>query len=306
MASQQRKNAPKGFRHFKMTPAIESGIRVLADLRLLKTAQFAKASGLTTKHAGHVLRDLKHFGYVGQSGGGVIPGRGRAPQIWFLTNLGWHYFNEISELDLPTFKHAKPIRAWSQTMPHRLASVDIFLALQNAMRKSSIAYIQHAGFDFRTIEAETGRRKETTDFLDRAQTKKIIPDAAFHVLRQDGHEALLFLETDMGTEGVKTKSPTNISLTTKLKAYNQYLRARSFQTKYCSWGRFEAFMLLFVTTTKARIERIIAKAMGELSEIKFLILFSTHEAVATDPLGAIWQDMTGHLQSLFGPDIYAL
>lgn len=306
MAAQQNKNTPKRFRHFHVTPPIENGIRALADLRLLKTAQFAKASGLTTKHASHILRDLKHYGYVDHTGGGVIPGRGRAPQIWFLTKLGWHYFTEITGRELPSFTHAKPIRAWSQTMPHRLATVDVFLALQCTMKKCSIADIKHAGFDFRTTETETGRRKETTDFLDKAHTKKIIPDAAFHVVRRDGHEALMFLETDMGTEGASTKSATNISLTAKLKAYGQYLKARSFQTKYRSWGRFEAFMLLFVTTTNARIDRIIAKTRDKLRQIKSLIFFTTHEAIAADPLGAIWWNINGELQNLFGPGTHAL
>ena len=285
---------------------MENGIRALADLRLLKTAQFAKTTGLTVKHAGHILRDLRHYGYVDHTGGGVILGGGRTPQIWFLTKLGWHYFTEITGLELSPFVQAQPIRAWPQTMPHRLATVDIFLSLQCAMKNSGVADIKYWAFDFRTVDTETGRRKETTDFLGKTQTKKIIPDAAFHVVRQDGHEALMFLETDMGTEGTNTRSTTNTSLIAKFKAYDHYLKTRGFRAKYRPWGRFEAFLLLFVTTTKARIDRIIGRTTDKLGQIKSLILFTTHEALVTDPLGKIWWDMNGDTQSLFGLEAHAL
>ena len=290
MEIKQPKPKPLWRHHIEVTDSIAKGVICLAELRLLTTAQFAKTTGLSPNHAGEILRRLEFYKYVAAVGDMPIPGRGRAPKIWHLTQKGHAYFEDIANLRLSTYVHAKPQRAWSQTMPHRLAIVDFYLSLRLALYETNIAQIENAAFDFRYEFLGDNKQKETTDVLDRKKSKKIIPDAAFHVVTADNLEALFFLEMNMGTELIDPSTSTNTTIHKKLSAYQAYLKSGAFATKYAHWGQFAAFQLLFVTTTQARIEKIIASLQGQHSALRSYLLFATKEDAISEPLDQIWRD----------------
>ena len=300
MENSYTKPKPIWRHHIEVTEAIAKGITCLAELRLLTTAQFAKTTGLSPKHAGEILRRLEFYTYVAAAGDMPIPGRGRAPKIWHLTQKGHAYFEDIAGLELPAYVHAKPNRAWSQIMPHRLAIVDFYLSLRSALNEINIAKIENAAFDFRYEVQGDSKQKETTDVLDRKNSKKIIPDAAFHLVTKDNLEALFFLEMDMGTELIDPSTSTNTTIYKKLAAYQSYLKSGTFTRKYQHWGQFTAFQLLFVTTTKARIEKIITSLRGEHAALKPYLLFATKDGAISNPLGDIWRDGYGKVASLMG------
>ena len=87
-------------------------------------------------------------------------------------------------------------------MYHRLATVDLLIALEVAVRKRAHLTIVQTFLEYRRIKRGSLLINETMDYVDANETgeNKIIPDAAFileniHTKRR----ALFFLEMDMAT-----------------------------------------------------------------------------------------------------------
>src|SRR4029450_11572947 len=90
-------------------------------------------------------------------------------------------------------------------MYHRLSTVDLLISLEVAVRNRPHLAMVRTFLEYRRIKRGTQVVRETTDYVDAAQTteNRVVPDAAF-ILENTvtKRRALFFIEMDMATERI--------------------------------------------------------------------------------------------------------
>ena len=116
--------------------------------------------------------------------------------------------DNIPEELLGTFKETHVEATWSPQMYHRLATIDLLIALEVGVRARPYLSLVETFVEYRRLRRGGRLVRETTDFVDVEQVSenRIIPDAAFVIENvETGKRALFFLEMDMGTERIVSK-----------------------------------------------------------------------------------------------------
>lgn len=263
--------------------------------RFLTIPQFARVAGCSSDHAGEVLRGLAARNIVGYFGFVSIPGHGRTPKVYFLKRRGWELLigeSDYTPEEIGRFVPVTPDTMWTPQMYHRLRLLDLVIALEVAVRQLPHIRLVKTFIEYRRVKPTHAR--ETTDFVSDAETpdNRIVPDGAFILENYTtGRRALFFIEMDMGTERIATKTSRDTSATIirKLTQYDAYLTSGRFARTYSPFGDFRSFLLLFVTYGRERITNI-RRAAGTLSpRLHGYYRFADFPDANTHLLGSIWQ-----------------
>ena len=206
--------------------------------------------------------------------------------------------NRFSEDLIGRFRRRKS-PTWTPQTVHRMNLIDVLLALEIGVRSIEFLEIVKVFLEFNRIKIGSRYVYETTDFVD---GKRIVPDAAFilNSAKADAR-ALFFVELDMGTEGIASRIEGNQErrLVGKFANYDEYLESRKYSDKYSEWGDFDYFMLLFVTTSEARVENIRAKLNHLNSDYHEYYFFNTMEAVKDNFFRTDWRSRSISVSELF-------
>jgi len=190
---------------FTLSAGALQGLFFLQKYRFLTIPQFATAADFSVDHAGELLRTLASRGLVGFLGFVPLPGQGRTPKVYYLKRKGFEYLQLESEgtADLGAFQEVNPELSWSPQMYHRIALLDLFMALERAVRARPSFVLLRTFLEYRRLPGTYTR--ETADYVapEEAAANRIVPDGAF-VLENlaSGRRGLFFVEMDMGTERI--------------------------------------------------------------------------------------------------------
>jgi hypothetical protein len=279
-----------------LTPATVLGLFFIQRYRFLTIAQFATAAGFSKRHAEDVLHTFFRRGIVGVFGNVMIPGHGKTPKVYFLRRKGWELLrteSDIPEELIGSFSEVHQEASWSPQMYHRLRLLDLFIALELAVRGREHIHLIKTLLEYKRVRRNGRLARETTDFVDSQEIpeNRIIPDGAFILENvETGRRALFFVEMDMATERVVThiSHDRKMTLRFKFEQYDRYLQGGRFANTYAPYGQFGNFTLLFVTYGAERIENI-RQALADLpEELHAFYRFAEFERATADLLGPVW------------------
>lgn len=290
-----------------VTDEVMLGLFFIQRYRFLSIEQFAKASGLSASHSSELLLDLERQKCLGHFGNVGIRGHGKTPKVYYLKRRGYEMIRRESGIPdelLGSFRETHVTSKWSPVMYHRLATIDLLIALEVGVRERSHLDLVRTFVEYRRERRRDGVVRETTDFVtdEEVAGNRIIPDAAFVLENIETEKRGLFLiEMDMGTERIVSKisKAKHLSLHHRMQQYDRYLMGGRFAERYAPWGDFRSFTLLFVTVSADRIENIRRK-MGNLPEaLHRYYRFNLFERVKDNFFNETWKgrsatDETGY------------
>jgi len=264
------------------------GLFFIQQYRFLTITQFAKASGLKYATAAEMLLRFERQRLLGHFGNTGIRGYGKTPKVYFLKKRGYLLLVEESGIPAELIGDYKAVHVtvnWSPVMYHRMATLDLLIALEVGVREKPRLELVRTFIEYRRAKRGAELVSETTDYVTGKQGAgtRIVPDAGFvlHNVEED-ERALFFIETDMGTERIVSAVAhgARLSLAHKMSQYDRYLLSGRFADTYKEWGAFSFFTVLFVTTTDERIANI-RRGMGKLSnKLHDYYRFNTFEAAS--------------------------
>ena len=160
------------------------GLYFIQRYRFLTIAQFGRAAGLKPSFSAELLRSLEARGFLGYFGNVGLQGRGKTPKVYYLTRKGYELLRRESDIPdelLGTFKETFVEAKWSPQTHHRLALVDLLIALEAAVRARENLSLTRTWLEYRRIKLRGRTIRETTDFVaaEEIPENRIIPDAAF-------------------------------------------------------------------------------------------------------------------------------
>ena len=273
------------------------GLYFIQRYRFLTIAQFGRAASLKPSFAAELLRSLEARSFLGYFGNVGMRGHGKTPKVYYLTRKGYELLRRESDIPdelLGTFKETFVEAKWSPQTYHRLALVDLLIALEAAVRAREHLSLTRTWLEYRRIKLRGRTMRETTDFVgaDEIPDNRIIPDAAFVLENlESGRRGLFFLEMDMGTERIVTRISRDprITLHFKMEQYDRYLQSGRFAQTYRPWGEFGFATVLFVTNSEARVDNIRREMLDLPAALHPYYRFNTYERTAADFFNADWK-----------------
>ena len=268
------------------------GLFYIYKYRFLSISQFAHVSGLSRYHAAEILRKLERIAAVGFFGNTPVAGAGRTPKVYYLRKKGYGFLNDETAFELDKFVEPNFELSWTPQMFHRLALLDLFIALEVAVGASPHLELVKVFLEYRRVAPSYYR--ETSDYVsgEFVAENRIVPDGAFILgNRESGEQGLFFVEIDMGSERISAPKSRDQRSTIrgKLSQYDRYLTSGRFAETYKSQGEFRYFLMLFVTPSMERIANIREDASAHLSgKLHSYYRFSTVDEARVDFLGSIW------------------
>jgi hypothetical protein len=267
----------------------------ISRYRFCTIAQFAKIANYSNYHAGEILRKLESRSAVGFFGFTNIPGQGRTPKVYFLRRRGWEYLlteGEYSIEEVGAFVEVSQDLTWTPQMYHRLAILDLFVALEREVFAFSHLSLVKTLVEYRRVKGTYIR--ETADYIADVfvPENRIVPDGAFILEnRLTGRRGLFFVEADMGTERISAPASMDQRATImgKLSHYDRYLTSGRFALKFRDHGEFRSCTLLFVTTSAERIENIRKEARRLPPRLHPYYRLAIFQEALTNFLGSIWK-----------------
>ncbi len=237
-----------------------AGLLAIHRYRFLSVDQFARASDLRPSHVRDVLRVFERKAILGSIGNVGLRGGSKAPKLYYLTRSGYQTMLDAGGLfteEVGQFRKAHTSTKWTPVMAHRMATIDVLLAAENALKNSDTYRVVDTRHEYRRVKrGRHGDQPETSDFVAKEEISenRVVPDAAFVIERFDTSTRGLFLvELDRGTERLSRGSPSGYSISDKFQLFERYLTGGRFAQRYSDLGEFQFFTLLFVTTTETRI-----------------------------------------------------
>jgi hypothetical protein len=137
-----------------LTSANVLGLFFIQRYRFLTIAQFAKADGLSKRHAEDLLHTFGRRGIVGSFGNVTIPGHGKTPKVYFLKRKGWELLRTESGIPdelIGSFAEVHQEASWSPQMYHRLRLLDLFIALELSVRGREHIHLIKTLLEYRRI-----------------------------------------------------------------------------------------------------------------------------------------------------------
>ena len=264
--------------------------------RFLTITQFARLSSMTYDYAADLLKGFEMRGLIGYFGHVRIPGHGKTPKAYYLRRKGWELLRAesgIPEELIGSFVEAHRETSWSPQMYHRLRLLDLFVALELAVRAKPHIHLVKTFLEYRRVKRGNRLARETTDFVaeEEISENRIIPDGAFVLENvETTRRALFFVEMDMATERIVTKisHDRRLTLRFRMEQYDRYLTGGRFARTYAAHGAFRYFTLLFVTLGEERLKHVRAALADLPEELHDYHRFATFEEAQADLLGPVW------------------
>lgn len=117
---------------------------------------------------------------------------------------------------------------------------------------------------------------------------------------------LFFLEVDMGTESLTTRSSKTNNISTKIKNYRAYFQYEKYRRYQKKWNTlFNGFRLLFLTNSQERA-KMICKQVGSDRSNNFVWATDKIELFEKGLGGKIWVrgcNLHTHKESIIGPSL---
>ena len=205
------------------------------------------------------------------------------PKVYYLKKKGYDLLldRDFSFSQLGKLKQRNN-PTWSDKTNHRIHLIDLFLALELAVKRIERLELVKVFLEYNRIKEGKTAVSETTDYVadERYEETRIVPDGAFLLRSQKtGASRLYLVEMDMGTEGIAGRLGQNpeARLYERFKRYDQYLLSGRYAKKYAHWGNLNYFVLLFVTLPENRLEHIREKVSDLNSNLHSYYLFKTYK-----------------------------
>ncbi len=273
-----------------------TGLFFIQRYRYLSVQQFARASGLHPNHASETLLNFERRKLLGHFGNVGMRGYGKTPKVYFLTERGHRVLRDESGIPdglIGDFKAVHVTVKWSPVMFHRMATLDVLIALEVASRDRPEIELAETFIEYRRVKRGATWQPETTDYVaqEESSQNRIVPDAGSIIENvESGARALFFIETDMGTERITSTLPRGrkFSIHHKMTQYDRYLMGGRFSETYSLWGVFKFFTLLVVTTTATRRDNMRREMSNLPKELHPYYRFNVMETVLGDFFNDEW------------------
>ncbi len=263
--------------------------------RFLSVEQTYKVIGtkMSKPSISRKLKKLQDIGLLNNFGNCRV-GFTRIPKIYYITENGYNLLLDeaFEEENLgPYRKKSKP--TWSPVFKHRMMLIDVCISLELSIRARPNLQLTKVMLDY-NIDAHGHR--ETMDYVgaERENIYKLIPDAAVVIKNITTKTSILYLiELDRGTEAIRAaiKGGEDLhSIHYRMEKYDHYLLSGNFNRKYQEYGKFNAFMLLFITSIPGRVENIRKRMMDLPVELAEFYLFNCFDTVEQDFFCKDWKN----------------
>ena len=255
----------------------------------IEQARLAAGDGKSYQTTARRLRTLQAHNFL-SSYGGHREGYINTPKIYFLTPKGYTLLETESGISpdlLEPFKRtSKP--HWTIKTMHRIKLIDIFIALENSISQADFLELEKVFLEYNFNNTDSGIASETTDIFN---DEKIIPDGAFILKsRRTSAKNLFFVEADLATEQITTRfnQDRDFTLIDKFAKYDRYLTSGAFAEKYKTHGRFDHFVMLFVSTSGKRLMNLREKSRDLSGELHEYYLLNTFEEATNGFFARNW------------------
>lgn len=263
-------------------------------LLTIKQAVEAIDNKRSYQNIGRRLRSMADNGFVDFFGGHRV-GFINVPKVYFIKKKGYELLidNELPLELLGNFKE-RSSPSWSAQMKHRLHLVDVLLSLEKGVRQLEDLDLVKVFLEYNRIKKNKGTIAETTDYVadDERAENKIVPDGVF-ILKslKTGNRVLFLVEMDMGTETIVSRISKNVNLPLyeRIKKYDRYLMSGNYAKKYEVWGKFDYFILVFITLSEKRMENIRKELFDLPSEFHEYYMFNTYDVVVNNFFNQEWR-----------------
>jgi len=147
-----------------------------------------------------------------------------------------------------------------------------------------------------------------SEHFESEQTRiDFIPDGVFYIKSEKQNKSILFfLEVDMGTEPLTTKSSRTNTITTKIKNYRAYFQSEKYKRYQKKWNTlFNGFRLLFLTNSLERKTSICELVSSDKSN-KFIWATDQNDLFENGLGGKIWSrgcKLHTPKESILGPTL---
>ena len=124
------------------------GLFFIQQYRFLTITQFAKASGLKYATAAEMLLRFERQRLLGHFGNTGIRGYGKTPKVYFLKERGYRMLVEESGIPAELIGDYKTVHVtvkWSPVMYHRMATLDLLIALRALLHPNRFKIRAHNG-----------------------------------------------------------------------------------------------------------------------------------------------------------------
>ncbi|WP_194479223.1 replication-relaxation family protein [Bradyrhizobium sp. CCBAU 53338] len=271
-------------------------LRNIARFRLVSTADLALLDGGSAQNVSRSLLALWENGYVERPEAQVTSRmlyEGSRPTIYGLSRKGAHLLRS-GGLEVPRRLLDgidKERGAGWRFVQHTVEVASFLIALVVAVRKRSDLRLLSQGelLGNRGKKLPRQVKLEVCIRLDGVLTRNaVVPDALFGLQYDDGTESYFMLEIDRGEMPVERyRDITRTYFSKKLNTYWEAYRRRCHVTEL----GLESFRVLTVTTTRERVERMIA-AVGRMTQGRgsnvFLFADQQMLSAAGSPLAVQW------------------
>lgn len=247
-----------------ITDTAVTALTYIYDYRYLSIKQVAVITGLKDKSTSELLLRLERQKLLGSFGNVGIRGYGKTPKVYYLTKSGHGLLAELCEdmgEDLGPYRPVNMTSRWSPVMYHRLATLDVMMALERDGLALNDYHIPKTFVEYRREKINGGWRRETTDYVANRQIpeNRIVPDAGFILEHtESGKRALFLVEVDCGTESLTTSKSarTTQTIAHKINQYDRYLTSKRVTDRYKDFGDFTGFTLLLITNSEKRLHNM--------------------------------------------------
>ncbi len=268
-------------------------LKVINRYRYLRTGQIKRlifpdnASLQSTRRR---LRGLYHNGYINRMVPFVRAGHGGAEVAYYLDRKG---DAALRDLGIEVLRPTKTGQVRPTFLLHALELSEFRVNLELAIQQQDDLSLHRFVADFELKSHVRGKRKSRRDFrlFDEVQHPAtgreyvVYPDGliVLKAARNDREKrALLFLEIDRGTEGLRV-------IQEKFIGYRLYHQ----QGRISKFGKFARFRVLFQTTSDKRAANMAA-ALHDYEDSE-MVWITTREKVTASSLltSPIWRDTAG-------------
>ena len=279
-------------------------LRGISSYRYLSVNQVSTITGLKPKSASELLLRLERQKLLASFGNTGVRGYGKTPKVYYLTKSGHRVLSDECEhlgLNVEPYRQVSVNSRWSPMMYHRLATLDVMMALERDSANLENYRLAKTLVEYRREKINNRWQRETTDYVAEGQRSedKIVPDAGFVLENVETQARALFLiEVDCGTERLTTTRREIIPQTFlhKINQYDRYLESMRCRDRYKAFGEFKGFVLLVITSSDQRMHNMRSVIGSEKTGNSKFYRFTTLEKVRENFFHSNWwsRDCSDH------------
>jgi len=296
------------FTNLVVTEAGLIALQFISAYRYLSVNQISIVSGLKQKSASELLLRLERQKLLGSFGNVGIRGYGKTPKVYYLTKAGHNVLSAECEhlgITVEPYRQVSINSRWSPMMYHRLATLDVMMALERDCRHLTRYRLARTMVEYRREKIGRQWQRETTDYVDKPEIpeNRIVPDAGFILENiETSKRALFLIEVDCGTEQLTTMNASVVPQTFahKINQYDRYLASKRASKRYEAWGEFPGFVLLVITDSAARLDNMRTALRSDTEALYRFYRFSTLTEVVDGFFHENWCSRDANDQNAYG------